>query len=55
MLKEYWPAFRSLDTATADPLEGCVVLTGTCADEDGNAVSFRRYLDLEESGLILHQ
>ena len=35
-------------------LEGCVVLTGTCADEDGNAVSFRRYLDLEASGLILH-
>ena len=54
LLKAYWPAFRSLDTAAADPLEGCVVLTGTCADEDGNAVSFRRYLELEASGLILH-
>ena len=42
-------------------LEGFTGLLGqdgvltTWADEDGNAVSFRRYLDLEASGLILHQ
>lgn len=52
-LKAHWPAFRSLDTAAADPLEGCVVLAGTCADENGQTVSFFRRLYLEDSGLTL--
>lgn len=52
-LKEHWPAFRSLDTAAADPLDGCVVLAGTCQDESGSTVSFFRQLYLEDSGLIL--
>ena len=52
-LKEHWPAFRSLDTAAADPLDGCVVLAGTCQDENGSTVSFFRQLYLEDSGLIL--
>lgn len=52
-LKEHWPAFRSLDTAAADPLEGCVVLAGTCQDESGSTVSFFRQLYLEDSSLIL--
>jgi len=52
-LKEHWPAFRSLDTAAADPLEGCVVLAGTCQDENGSTISFFRQLYLEDSGLIL--
>lgn len=51
--KAHWPAFRSLDTATADPLGGCVVLAGTCEDENGQTVSFFRKLYLEDSGLTL--
>ena len=51
--KAHWPAFRCLDTAAADSLEGCVVLSGTCVDEGGQTVSFFRRLYLEESGLIL--
>ena len=52
-LKEYWPAFFRLDTAAADPLEGCVVLAGTCQDENGSTISFFRRLYLEDSGLTL--
>lgn len=52
-LKEHWPDFFRLDTATATPLEGCVVLAGTRRDGAGGTTSFFRRLYLEDSGLIL--
>lgn len=52
-LKEHWPAFFRLDTAAADPLDGCVVLAGTKSDGAGGTAPFFRKLYLEETGLTL--
>lgn len=53
LLAKHDPAFRTLDTATADPLEGCVVLAGTMENEDGQRLPFFRYLYLNNNSLTL--
>lgn len=54
-LKVNWPAFRTLDTAAADPLEGCVVLAGTKADQNDQSAPFFGYLYLSENGLFFSE